>query len=405
MNAAQELFGYRAIHVTPYTPEANGLAEAGVKKLKLLLDRHTREYRNWVSILPSCQFSVNQWLSKGIAEKPFTALFGYSPPSLAGLEDPSLLPMSSAPQANIRDLGLRMSKLHSRIRAVSDEIKSARNRAARANEREAPPVYILRPGDYVWLRYQDAAKQRYIRKYGHGKPWKHRYKVLEVRPHKVLLDVPTDGSVPEVLPWQSLRKCSLAADHLHDEDLPVPDVDDETGLVLMPEDEVEEGALRRPKEVIDVYKGWTRSRLYEISRIISAELRDDEWFLYVLWKHYDEPTPELESVIRETVKDEEILAQIQRCKCDHLLLNPSQRRRINTNSEITENGVDGVFARSLILDIAHVMIDDYSPWVTAAIDDGLQAISASSIEVCLAADQFELDYCLRFPDYKLEGVM
>ena len=70
-----------------------------------------------------------------------------------------------------------------------------------------------------------------------------------------------------------------------------------------------------------------------------------------------------------------------------------------------ETQVDGVFARSLILDIAYAEIDDYSPWVATAIDDELQAISAHSIEICLAADQFGLDYCLRFPDCKLEGVM
>ena len=141
----------------------------------------------------------------------------------------------------------------------------------------------------------------------------------------------------------------------------------------------------------------------EISRIVSAELQDDEWFLHVLWKGYDEPTPEPESVIRETVQDEEVLAQIQRCKRDYLLLNPSQRRRINVDNEVLEREIDGVFARSLFLDIAHVSVEDYSPWIATAIDDELKAISAHSIEVCLAADQFMPDYRLRSPTVSWKG--
>ena len=51
MKASERLYGYRVIHVMPHTPQANGLAEAAVKKLKLMLDRHTSGYKGWRSLV------------------------------------------------------------------------------------------------------------------------------------------------------------------------------------------------------------------------------------------------------------------------------------------------------------------------------------------------------------------
>ena len=51
--------------------------------------------------------------------------------------------------------------------------------------------------------FEDA---RYIRKHGHGAPWKNKYQVLEVRPHAVRLEIPKDGSVPIVNEWQLIRR-------------------------------------------------------------------------------------------------------------------------------------------------------------------------------------------------------
>lgn len=56
---------------------------------------------------------------------------------------------------------------------------------------------------------QDAA---YIRKHGHGDDWKIRYKVLEVRPHAVRLEIPTDGSAPRINEWQSITRCEPATE-------------------------------------------------------------------------------------------------------------------------------------------------------------------------------------------------
>jgi hypothetical protein len=56
-----------------------------------------------------------------------------------------------------------------------------------------------------------------------------------VKPHAVRLVIPRDGSVPDVLPWQSLRKCTFAAHHFQRDDLPLPVVDDSYTPLIRPE--------------------------------------------------------------------------------------------------------------------------------------------------------------------------
>ena len=62
----------------------------------------------------------------------------------------------------------------------------------------------------MWLLYGSKENAAYIRKHGHGAPWRHKYKVLEVKPHGVRLEVPNDGSVPRVLEWQPMRRVAVA---------------------------------------------------------------------------------------------------------------------------------------------------------------------------------------------------
>ena len=41
MKASEKLYGFRWIYVLPHNPQANGLAEPAVKKLGLIINRHT----------------------------------------------------------------------------------------------------------------------------------------------------------------------------------------------------------------------------------------------------------------------------------------------------------------------------------------------------------------------------
>ena len=45
--AMAKYFGYRHVFILPYNAQANGMAEASVKRIKLLLDRHTEGYAEW----------------------------------------------------------------------------------------------------------------------------------------------------------------------------------------------------------------------------------------------------------------------------------------------------------------------------------------------------------------------
>ena len=152
----------------------------------------------------------------------YVALFGRPPPTLAALENPELLPTSTPEERDVQSLAFKIQKLQSRLQRASDDIKAA----AVAADRTQPLRRRVQPGDKIWLLYSDSERSRYLRKHGHGKAWRHAFKVLKVKPHAVCLEVPKDGSVPDVLPWQSLRKCAFAAPHFHDDELPVPEVGD-----------------------------------------------------------------------------------------------------------------------------------------------------------------------------------
>ena len=168
--------------------------------------------------------------------------------------------------------------------------------------------------------YSDSERARYLRKHGHGRAWRHPYKVLSVKPHAVKLEVPTDGSVPEVLAWQSLRKCSAAAPLFHSPDLPVPDVLPNGLPSLVPAEFPADPSTPDAWQPVD-----PSEPNYEIERIVSAEPRGSGWTLQVKWKGYDEITPEpLGRVLRDIVGHEGILSEIAQCKHDYYLKNPKK---------------------------------------------------------------------------------
>jgi len=316
MEASEQLYGYRMIHVMPHSPQANGLAEAAVKKLKLALDRHTKDYQGWKPLIPAIQSCVNQRLSRD-TQIPFTSLFGYPPPSLAALEQPYLLPSSSPEERSIQELGFKMRRMHLRLTRELDDLKDAETRLV-------PPVKPLRtvtPGDRIWLKYSDLEKARYIRKHGKGLAWRHAFTVLSVRPHAVLLDIPQDGSVPDVLPWQSLRKCSFAAPFFHDPELPLPDVD-EHALPLMPEAQlptkplatagpVDNGATLPIDDDPDGWHTWNSNALYDVESIVGAEPSGRGWKVHVKWVGYPSVTIERLSSIVARVSDPRLLQEIE----------------------------------------------------------------------------------------------
>ena len=235
-----------------------------------------------------------------------------------------MLPRGSPEERTVADLAASLSKLHKRLSKESDEIK----RAAVAASKVTRPRRLPQAGDFVWLRYSDLERARYLRKHGHGKPWRHRFRVVESKPHAVRLLL--DGTVPEVMEWQSLRKCSMAAPNLHRPDLPVPDVDENHSL-LMPEGGGSGGLPPDPEvlptpppEPEDEWTSWSRNKdkVYAIDSIVSATRVGSGWSLMVKWTGYPHPTPEPLSKILAQTNNPQILADIERCKQNYALMHP-----------------------------------------------------------------------------------
>ena len=148
------------------------------------------------------------------------------------------------------------------------------------------------------------------------------------------LEVPHDGSVPGVLPWQSLRKCSFAAPHFHADDMPLP-ITDASGAPLVPSPDDNSSTVHRhvpalPAPVVsaaDAYSSWTSDRLYPIERIVGAERIGGGWRLQVKWEGFDDDhiTPEPLHKILGSCTDPAILEQIEQCKADYLAAHPVER--------------------------------------------------------------------------------
>ena len=98
--------------------------------------------------------------------------------------------------------------------------------------------------------------------------------MLEVRPHAVKLEVPTDGSVPIINSWQLIRRCEPCP-----ADSEEPHVDDprltESGIPVP-------GSLVH-NEVVSPDPS-PDDRIYEIDRVLSAEKVGGRYKLWIKWR-------------------------------------------------------------------------------------------------------------------------
>ena len=203
---------------------------------------------------------------------PFTALFGRAPVRLPAVENPTLLPDSVSGADYLREVVPRLRVLHERLADESDFIKRAAVDAF--NAKHPGPVHDIKPGDFVWLTPGSEERASYIRRHGHGDPWRFPFKVEEVRPHAVRVALPKDGSVPDLTAWQSLRKCSRSRPVLHDDDLPLPEIDSHGRVVVRREGT----AAPDPEPSPD--PGAPADDRYEVESIVRAERRGRGWSLY-----------------------------------------------------------------------------------------------------------------------------
>ena len=314
MQASENLFGFRRVFVKAHTPQANGMAEAAVKKLKIVFDRHSDEYQGWHFLVPMAQATINQRITSGLGLTPYQALFGRQAISLTAIEQPHLLPVETPEQRDVKQMSDSIIRLQARLQVVSDTIKQS------TVDQRPRPNRVVKPGDRIWLNYSDSERARYLRKHGRGKPWKHSFVVSEVKPHAVKLIIPPDGSAPGVIAWQSLRKCSYAAPHFHHEELPVPEVD-HLRLPIVDDPDSTPQRVRQPTD----YTIWHDDTRYEIERVLSAERIGSGWRLKVKWKDYPDPTPEpLWRILRDCT-DQTVLADIEQAQANYDAEHPTAR--------------------------------------------------------------------------------
>jgi hypothetical protein len=326
-------FGYRHVPVLPYSAQANGIAESSVKRIKLLLDRHCEGYADWHKILPLAQLQLNTHVHTGTNVSPYMALFGHKPNGLELLENPSLLPETSTGSEWLREVRARLQRLHTELAAASDKIKEARTieansrRHSEVNHRVGPIV----PGSYVRKLHGSQEDAAYIRKHGHGMQWKHRYKVLEVKPHAIRLEIPKDGSVPIIGEWQSIRNCEPSP---LGEVLPKPTDPQLTdkGIPLSPAGP--SGDTSDPLDPDD-------DEVYEIDKVLRAEKIGNRYKLLVKWRGYVDPTPMWRHDLERQTSNAELLREIneavQRCKQERLQ-HPEEEPSQRTADEPTEAG-------------------------------------------------------------------
>ena len=279
-------WGYRHMHILPYNSQANGIAESSVKRIKLLLDRHCQGHKNWHVQLPTLQLKLNADTHTGTGVSPYAALFGREPVGIEQLENPSLYPATTDGDGFLHELAGRLTHAHETLRVHSDALKKIHN--DEQNARKHARAHSSRHGvveagtvdkpKFAWLIHGSKEQASYLAKHGHGLPWKHKYKVLDTRPHSVLLEVPTDGSVPRVNPWQLRRRVAPAAAHSHSPDADTP-VITESGL-LLPNQPDRDATM--PPVGGDAYAG--DETAYNIESVHHAERIGRHYKIWLKWE-------------------------------------------------------------------------------------------------------------------------
>lgn len=281
--AMAQFIGYRHIFIMPYNAQANGAAEACVKRLKLLMDRLCAEYLGWHKQLPLMQQLLNSTSHTSTEACPHTGVFGVAPIGWEQLEDPRLMPDAEGAPELVRSLRQRLVHLRAEMQRLSDSLKEVRN--GRAMDEPAPDAKVA-VGDWVWVYKGSAQQAAFQRKHGHGEVWRFRYRVADIKPHAVRLHIPTDGSAPRIREWQSPRKLAPVNTPVADHTPVHQPITTEQGVL----------AKAPPAPVPEP------DREFEVDRVLVAD-RDEKGRLQVwlLWKGYPEATARLWSQLRREV--------------------------------------------------------------------------------------------------------
>ena len=344
-----QFFGYRHSHILPYNAQANGAAESSVKRIKLLLDKHTKGHVDWHKYLPMLQLKLNATVHTGTGVSPFAALFGVDPIGIEMLEDPALYPATTSAEGEelIETTRAALLAAHKTLQQQSDAIKQARiteenaRKYARLNSSKFGVVEASTATEpkYAWLIHGSLESAAYMRKHGHGLPWRHKYKVLETRPHAVKLEIPKDGSVPIVNEWQLRRRVAPAHPGEHTPGKAAPIITESGILIPTADPSFNPGLITSPPS-----KGsaaptgeqdyTTDDEVYEIDKVHHAERVGNHFKIYLLWKT-GEITWRWYHTLRKETTNEELIKEMREAVSAEIA-----RRRITNPSGDTSGETD-----------------------------------------------------------------
>jgi len=290
MDEMSQFLGFRKIAVLPWNPTANSVAESAVKRVKTVLDRHTRRYRDWHKILPLAQYMLNSTQQEGIKSdavtSPFAALFGRDAPQIPELENP-VLRREGDGSVYLESLAERLRTLHMHVKEVSDKLREARRikHNARICQTEQ-----FKEGDVVYLTYHNAVEAARIRKSGHGSHWRHRYQVVAVKEFAIKLEA-LEGS-PPLDSWQPMHKVSKSPPEIVDHSCSL--LLDGFGGIYAP------GFTRKSPKVESHPLGGSETvgpppdedGYYEVETVLSAYKVGKRWMIRIKWEGYTQPTDE-----------------------------------------------------------------------------------------------------------------
>ena len=315
MKETAHYMDWKHAYILAYNAQANGLGESTVKRVKVMLDRHCAQYQGWHKLLPLIMQCLNEDDTLSIDRSPFSALFGREPDSVAALQNPALLPAPVDGDEYLAELHRRIKYVHAMVRNESAAIRQARLNeeiARKYQKLHSSKFGEIQPGDHVWLIHGSREQATYIRKYGHGTPWKHKYLVKEVRQHSVLLDIPKDGSVPRVNPWQLIRRVSPAHANSHGPDSSTPIMTERGYLVphTSPPNPLATGVsnpMDSSTEETD-----TDETVYDIDHVVYADKVSGMWRIWLRWKNWDQLTWLWRSDLIKQTSNQELIDEIDR---------------------------------------------------------------------------------------------
>ena len=165
----------------------------------------------------------------------------------------------------------------------------------------------------------------HLRKHG---PWKHRYRVLEVRPHAVRLEVPKDGSVPAISEWQLIRRCEPAPPELEEPAEGDPELT-EDGIPVPGTAAAGEEIPADPDDP---------DQVYEIERILSAKKEGGRFMILVKWTGYPDATYVPRKQLLEDCGDPEIVQQVEdaveRCRLSNVRLEADEEANVDGDKSL-----------------------------------------------------------------------